>query len=176
MKSCPSCGAEVDAHMKHCWECHEPIGAASSDIGIDDFDDQDDDVDLLGVRSAQGNGHKAAKVIATATDDLEEEANALLAGDEPEVEMEMESEVEFVDESEVPDTAVVAYVAQDEVQAGAISQLLSDCGIKNYATSGSKGKKDDDAGSALQVQVLKEDLASAQQLINDFTAEFDDFS
>jgi len=174
MINCPGCGAELDAHMKQCWECHEPIDAASSKDDEDELDHHDDDLDLHAGKSKNGSSARVAAKTAAVPDDLEDVADALLAGKDPEPEE--EAEVELIDESQLPDTAVVAYVAQDEVQAGAISQLLSDCGIKNYATSSGDDEQDEDAGSILQVQVLKEDLASAQQLINDFTAEFDDFS
>jgi hypothetical protein len=174
MKHCPGCGAEVDAHMKHCWECHEPIGASSADH--DDTFDEDDELELPGDRSSNGARAGASAKVARATapvaDELEDVADALLASDDPET----ENEVRVVDETLLPDTAVVAYVAQDEVQAGTISQLLSDCGIRNFATSAHQGKEDEDAGTVLQVQVLQEDLAAAQQLIEEFTAEFDDFS
>jgi hypothetical protein len=71
-----------------------------------------------------------------------------------------------------PPTAVVAFVASDEVQAGTIAQLLSDCGIQNFAGS-DEADVAPDGERRVHVQVLKRDLETAQRIIADFTAEFE---
>jgi hypothetical protein len=165
MNHCPGCGADTDPHMTTCWECHEPLEnspAAKDDL---EFDHEDDD-DLVAV-SSNGTQKSATAEHAEPSQKpvahLDHAADALLeASDDSNV--------------EIPSTAVVAYVAQDEVQAGTISQLLTDCGIHNFATAQKDSPEDKDGEELLQVQVLQEDLAAAQQLIADFTAEFDDFS
>jgi hypothetical protein len=175
MTRCPGCGAEIDAHMTQCWECHETLGSGSSEPeGLDDdFDDEDDD--LLDLEKDDEDldidpAPKARKRPAPGKADLENAADALLAEDTA------DSDDDDDGDLQVPDSAVVAYVAQDEVQAGAISQLLSDCGIRNFATSHGEEDSDTSAESTMQVQVLKEDLAAARQVIADFTSEFDDFA
>ncbi|MFQ5601130.1 MAG: hypothetical protein ACE5G2_11330 [Candidatus Krumholzibacteriia bacterium] len=86
----------------------------------------------------------------------------------------------LTDEEDAPDPEaaapkVVAYVAQDEVQAEAISQLLSDCGIESFPCT----EEADDAVSVdeppkTRVEVMAHDLEAARCIIEDFTAQFEE--
>lgn len=163
MNHCPGCGAENDPHMTTCWECHEPLESSPAAKDDLEFDHDDDLVEVSSNGTQKSAKAENAEPSQQPVAHLDHAADALLeASDDSNV--------------EIPSTAVVAYVAQDEVQAGTISQLLTDCGINNFATAQKDASGDKEGEELLQVQVLQEDLATAQQLIADFTAEFDDFS
>lgn len=165
MNHCPGCGAETDPHMTACWECHEPL--KSSRAAKDDLAFGPEDDDLLEAAPSENDKSPTANRAATQTRHsaarLDHTADALLAA-------------AGGTNTEIPATAVVAFVAQDEVQAGTISQLLTDCGIHNFASAKSDSPDNNGGAEILQVQVLQEDLAAARQVIEDFTAEFDDFT
>jgi len=173
--------------MTRCWECHEPLDTSNSDTDEDDFDEEEDD-DIIDIDEEDEDygdlddededaddddrdfsSHSQARAQGAPKAHHKKGEDDLLDEDE-DVEEEDDDE-----ELEVSSSTVVAYVAQDEVQAGAISQLLSDCGIRNFAITGNDEGEEDEEG-VLQVQVMKEDLAAAQRVIEDFTSEFDDFS
>ena len=153
MDQCPACGAEVALGARRCWECRELLPTAQAEFDPLDEADFDPDLEELEtpdpVEARQAKRSRQARGAASADDhaDLSHTGAA-------------------------PPTAVVAFVASDEVQAGTIAQLLSDCGIQNFA-----GSEEQDVAPEgerrVHVQVLKRDLATAQRIIADFTAEFE---
>jgi hypothetical protein len=137
---------------RRCWECRELLPAAQAEF--DPIDDADFDGDLEDTDTLEPGAAprpKRSRARSAAGDD--EHAGAAHAG-------------------AAPPTAVVAFVASDEVQAGTIAQLLSDCGIQNFAGS-EEQELAPEGERRVHVQVLKRDLATAQRIIADFTAEFE---
>lgn len=152
MSYCPDCGYENVPGAKHCWECQQPLEAKS--LRNHDLEDEwlEDDGDLENeVHNASGS-NSVDPLSATMSEQQTAEAVAI--------------------ENSTVDLKghVVAFVAQDEVQAGTISQLLTDCGIQNVANV----QEEDNEESYLEVHVPKEDLATARSIIDDFTSMFEE--
>lgn len=161
MDECPNCGAEIALGARACWECREPL--LTSRPECDPLDEGDDELEFnpegdgvlgadwgseLGLSpspSPSPNGRKGRRPRAR----------------------------KHQDGATRPGNAVVAFVAQDEVQAGTIAQLLSDCGIQSFAGHDGDQSGSDGGDSRMHVQVLRRDLEIAMQIIADFTAECD---
>ena len=154
MDQCPVCGAEVAIGARRCWECREVLHAAPPEL--EPLDQADLDADLDDLEAAEPALPPHAKP-------RQKPGRRGAAAADPDV---------VLHTGVAPPTAVVAFVASDEVQAGTIAQLLSDCGIQNFAGS-EEGEFAADGERRVHVQVLKRDFEAAQRIIADFTAEFE---
>ena len=152
MDQCPACGAEVAIGARRCWECREVLHAAPPELEPLDQADFDADLDLEAEPALPPHAKPRLK-----------SGRRGAAPADPDV---------VLHTGVAPPTAVVAFVASDEVQAGTIAQLLSDCGIQNFAGT-DEGDFAAEGERRVHVQVLKRDLEAAQRIIADFTAEFE---